>query len=112
MNVNAIYRIHNKSVAEAYKKHTKNRLSCRTDGTDCSMVTTCSTHKWKIDDIGDLRGHEVLLFHGTSHSNVHSIINNGLRVQSCKRASFGTGIYFSEDINVSRGYSDGNSKGL
>lgn len=53
-----------------------------------------------------------LLFHGSSITNWHSIIHNGLKVMSNTKfmttgAVHGTGIYLSDSIRMSYGYSAG-----
>lgn len=50
------------------------------------------------------------LFHGSNAENWYSIIRNGLKVMSNTKmmlngAAYGTGIYLSDDLNFSQGYS-------
>jgi ubiquitin-protein ligase len=51
----------------------------------------------------------IFLFHGSSYENWYSIIRNGLKICSntglmTAGAAYGTGIYLSNDINLSLGY--------
>lgn len=54
------------------------------------------------------------LFHGSNAENWYSIIRNGLKVMSNTKmmlngAAYGTGIYLSDDLNFSQGYSRDNN---
>jgi hypothetical protein len=47
------------------------------------------------------------LFHGTKHSVIHSIIEEGLKTSYNKISAYGKGVYFSPNVNFSMtGYTD------
>jgi len=57
------------------------------------------------------------LFHGSNAENWYSIIRNGLKVMSNTRmmlngAAYGNGIYLSDDLNFSQGYSRSSSSNI
>ncbi len=47
---------------------------------------------------------ELLLFHGTQHENVTSILRSNFRLDLCRRQAHGPGIYFSELPSTSLSY--------
>lgn len=56
----------------------------------------------------------LFLFHGSSYDNWYSIMRNGLKIMSNTKlmttgAAYGTGIYLSNDINLSLGYTGNNT---
>lgn len=65
--------------------------------------------KQKVKTHGNL-----FLFHGSSYENWYSIMRNGLKICSNSKlmtagAAHGTGIYLSNDINLSLGYTGGST---
>ena len=51
-------------------------------------------------------------FHGTSCDAIPTIFENGFSISHCKRCAYGTGFYFSQDINVAKRYTTPDVHGL
>jgi ubiquitin-protein ligase len=67
------------------------------------------THGMDIEEKMKEKTSNVLLFHGSPSENWYSIIRNGLKVTSnstlmTNGAAHGTGLYFSNDVNLSYSY--------
>ena len=71
----------------------------------------------KTDDDDESRSDRFLLWHGTSVSNIYSILKNGFDINRARNGSFGRGIYFADAVGKSqnycnRGYGGPNSQGF
>jgi len=63
----------------------------------------CSEMKSKYKGGGE-ESKYILAFHGTAPQNIESIMTGNFRMDKVQRGEYGTGIYFSEFLNISIGY--------
>jgi hypothetical protein len=78
------------------------------------IVVPDDTHRLRFEECLDKSGDRktLLLYHGSTFGNWHSIMRNGLKNYSRTKymkhgASFGDGVYFGKVYDISRSYSDG-----
>ncbi len=74
----------------------------------CFSVTN---HHQKDDDFSSIEGESKFLFHGTKFFNIYSMMRNGIYSMSKTKfqsagAAYGDGIYLSDRISTSMGYTD------
>ena len=58
----------------------------------------------KTDDNDESRSDRFLLWHGTSVSNIYSILKNGFDINRANNGLFGRGIYFADAVGKSQNY--------